>query len=67
MFNAYDIMNLHYIPVAYLIDGLNSIGVPDAENVVKTRYKDTLEEGQVNKVTFLYVMEEEHKWQGFSN
>lgn len=61
MFNAYDIMHLHYIPTSYLIDGLNSIGVPDAEQLVKTKYKDSIEEGQVNKVTFLYVMEEEHK------
>jgi len=61
MFSAYDIMNLHYIPVGYLIDGLRAIGVPDAEGLVKSRYKEVIEEGQVNKVTFLYVMEEEHK------
>lgn len=45
MFNAYDIMNLHYIPTSYLIDGLNSIGVPDAEQLVKTKYMDSIEEG----------------------
>jgi len=45
MFNAYDIMHLHYIPTSYLIDGLNSIGVPDAEQLVKTKYKDSIEEG----------------------
>ena len=54
-------MNLHYIPVAYLIDGLKAIGVPNPEELVKIKYKEVVEEGQVNKVTFLYVMEEEHK------
>lgn len=67
MFNAYDMMNLHYIPVSYLIDGLKAIGVPNPDQLVQTKYKEVVEEGQVNKVTFLYVMEEEHKRKGFSN
>ena len=45
MFSAYDIMNLHYIPVSYLIDGLKAIGVPDAQGLVETRYKEVIEEG----------------------
>ncbi len=61
MFIAYDMMNLHYIPVCYLIDGRKAMGVDKAEEIVNSKYKEVIEEGQVNKVTFLYVMEEEHK------
>lgn len=45
MFNAYDMMNLHYIPVAYLVDGLRAIGVPNPDTLVSTKYKEVVEEG----------------------
>jgi len=45
MFIAYDMMNLHYIPVCYLIDGLRAIGVANAEEIVNTKYKEVIEEG----------------------
>jgi hypothetical protein len=45
MFHAYDIMNLHYIPVSYLIDGLRAIGVSNPEELVTQKYKEVIEEG----------------------
>ncbi len=66
IFQTYDVMNLHHVPIAYLIDALTACGVPDAEELVATKYKDNQEEGHVNKVTFLYILEEEHKRHGFA-
>ena len=58
-------MNLHHIPIAYLIDALSACGVPEAEKLVNEKYKDSVEEGFVNKVTFLYILEDEHRRFGF--
>ena len=59
-------LNLQHVPVAYLVDALTACGVPEAEELVQSKYKDLVEEGHVNKVTFLYILEDEHKRHGFS-
>jgi hypothetical protein len=67
MFQTYDVLNLHHIPTTYLIDALTSCGVPEAEALVNEKYADAVEEGHVNKVTFLYILKEEHKRYGFTD
>lgn len=67
LFNTYDIMDLKHISVNYLIDALTAVGVPNAQQLVEEKYKDSVDDGHVNKVTFLYVLEEEHKLHGYSN
>ena len=54
------------MPVAYLVDALRAVGVPESDELVKNKYKDLIEEGHVNKVTFLYILEDEHRRHGFS-
>lgn len=65
IFRAYDISNVQYVPTQYLIEALKSLGVQGAEELIRRKYPDTLEDGHVNKVTFLYIVEEEHKLKGF--
>ena len=66
LFDTYDVLNVHHIPVSYMIDVLGVCGVPDARKLIETKYPEILEEGHVNKVTFLYIIEEEHRGSGFA-
>jgi hypothetical protein len=66
IFQTYDVLKLNHVPIDYLIDALTACGVPEAQTLVETKYKDNYEEGHVNKVTFLYILEEEHRRYGFS-
>ena len=45
--------------MSYLEEGLTAIGVPNAKQVLE-KYKDAVDDEHINKITFLYVMEEEH-------
>uniref|UniRef100_A0A7S3NBV2 Uncharacterized protein n=1 Tax=Euplotes harpa TaxID=151035 RepID=A0A7S3NBV2_9SPIT len=65
LFDTYDVLNVHNIPVSYMIEVLDVCGVPDARKLVETKYPEVAEEGHVNKVTFLYIIEEEHRSKGF--
>ena len=51
--------NVGHIHVSYLAEGLKAIGVPNPQLVLE-KYKDAVDDEFVNKITFLYVMEEEH-------
>ena len=66
LFDTYDVLGVHHIPVSYMIDALAVAGVPEAQKLVEEKYSDVLEEGHVNKVTFLYIIEEEHRKAGFA-
>mmetsp|Transcript_17899 Transcript_17899/g.20673 ORF Transcript_17899/g.20673 Transcript_17899/m.20673 type:complete len:91 (+) Transcript_17899:250-522(+) len=66
LFDTYDVLHLHNISVKYLIDALDFCGVPDASKVIAEKYPEVMEEGTVNKVTFLYIIEEEHRGLGFA-
>ena len=43
------------------------VGVEDAEEVVKARYEELIEDDYINKVSFCFVLETEHKRLGFQN
>ena len=42
------------------------VGVEDAHKVLADRYWDLVQDNTVNKVSFVYVLQEEHKRSGFS-
>mmetsp|Transcript_15199 Transcript_15199/g.16915 ORF Transcript_15199/g.16915 Transcript_15199/m.16915 type:complete len:176 (+) Transcript_15199:3-530(+) len=66
LFDTYDVLGVHHIPVSYMVDALAVVGVPEAKQLVEIKYPEILEEGHVNKVTFLYIIEEEHRKSGFA-
>ena len=43
------------------------VGVEDAEEVVQSRYEELIEDDNINKVSFVFVLETEHKRLGFQN
>ena len=45
---------------------LHVVGVENGMDVIKHRYPELVQEETINKVTFVYVLEEEHKRVGFS-
>ena len=66
LFDTYDVLGVHHIPVNYMIDALAVCGVPDSKKLIETKYPEIVEEAHVNKVTFLYIIEEEHRNAGFA-
>jgi hypothetical protein len=42
------------------------VGVEDADRIIKEHYPELVQESYINKVTFVYVLEEEHRRLGFS-
>ena len=42
------------------------VGIEDSEKVLQERYPELVNDETVNKVTFVYVLEEEHKRVGYS-
>ena len=42
------------------------VGCEEAKTVLNERYQEILSEETVNKVSFIFVLAEEHKRQGFS-
>ena len=44
---------------------LKMVGVEDSEAVVNERYLELIEEDTINKVSFVFVLETEHRRLGF--
>ena len=66
IFESYDVLGIQTVPVAYLEQALEMVGVEDAKSVLNERYADLIQDNTVNKVSFVYVLQEEHKRSGFS-
>jgi len=66
IFDAYDVLGIQTVPIAYLSQALSAVGVENGQQIIKERYPELTQEDYVNKVTFVYVIEEEHKRLGFS-
>ncbi len=49
-----------------LLIALHVVGVENGQKVITDRYPELVQEETINKVTFVYVLEEEHKRVGFS-
>ena len=55
------------IPKSYLYHALQMVGVENAEALVQERYEELVEDDTINKVSFVFVLETEHRRQGFQN
>ena len=42
------------------------VGIENGASIIRDRYPELVNEESINKVTFVYVLEEEHKRVGFS-
>ncbi len=54
------------MPIAYLAQALTAVGVENSDAIIKDHYPELVSEQYINKVTFVYVCEEEHRRLGFS-
>ena len=52
---------MQVVPKEYLYHALKMVGVEDAEELVSTRYSELMDEDTINKVSFVFVLETEHK------
>ena len=66
IFDSYDILNIQTVPIAYLCQALQVVGVENAEKILLERYPELCKEEYVNKVSFVYVLQEEHNRLGYS-
>ena len=67
IFDSYDVLNIQQIPKSYLAHALKIVGVDQAEKVIAERYSDLVEDDTINKVSFVFVLDQEHKRLGFLN
>ena len=66
IFDSYDVLGVQMVPVMYLEHALKMVGVDNAPAVLEERYSEIIAEETVNKVSFVFVLAEEHKRSGFS-
>jgi hypothetical protein len=66
IFDSYDVLGIQTVPISYLGQALQAVGVENGEGIIKERYPELEHEDYINKVTFVYVLEEEHRRVGFS-
>ena len=66
IFDSYDVLGIQTVPISYLSQALGAVGVENGRQILKERYPELEAEDYVNKVTFVYVLEEEHRRLGFS-
>ena len=67
IFASYDVLQIQQIPVAYLYHALKIVGVDQAEQIISSRYQNMLEDDTINKVSFVFILEQEHRRNGFLN
>ena len=60
-------LQIQQIPVSYLFHALKIVGVDQAEEIVSERYASMLEDETINKVSFVFILEQEHRRNGFLN
>ena len=65
IFDSYDVLGIQTIPKSYLFHALKTVGVEESDEVVQQRYAELLDEDTVNKVSFVFVLDQEHRRQGF--
>ena len=66
IFDSYDVLGVQTVPVMYLEHALKMVGIDNAKSVLQERYSEILAEDTVNKVSFVFVLAEEHKRSGFT-
>ena len=66
IFDSYDILNIQSVPLSYLCQALKVVGVENAQQILLDRYPELCKEEYVNKVSFVFVLQEEHNRLGYS-
>ena len=54
------------MPLSYLAQALKVVGVENADQILRERYPELCKEEYVNKVSFVFVLQEEHNRLGYS-
>ena len=65
IFDSYDVLNIGSIPKSYLFHALKTVGVEESEEIMQQRYSELLDEETINKVSFVFVLDSEHRRLGF--
>ena len=60
-------LQIQQIPVNYLEHALKLVGVDLAREIIEERYENMLEDDTINKVSFVFILEQEHRRNGFLN
>ena len=66
MFDSYDVLGIQTIPRSYLEHALKMVGCDNAAHILQERYSEVMAEETINKVSFVFILAEEHKRTGFS-
>lgn len=66
IFDSYDVLGIQTIPRLYLEHALKMVGCDDATAILNERYSEVMAEETINKVSFVFILAEEHKRTGFS-
>ena len=61
IFDSYDVLGIQTIPKSYLFHALRTVGVEDSDEIVASRYSELLDEDTINKVSFVFVLDQEHR------
>ena len=56
VFDSYDVLGIQSVPITYLAQALQVVGVENAQEVLVTRYPELVKEEYVNKVSFVFVL-----------
>ena len=56
IFDSYDVLGIQSVPLSYLCQALNVVGVQDAAKILHERYPELCKEEYVNKVSFVFVL-----------
>ena len=60
------VLGIQSVPLSYLCQALQVVGVENAQEILMTRYPELCKEEYVNKVSFVFVLQEEHHRLGYS-
>ena len=66
IFESYDVLGIQTVSVMYLEHALKMVGIENAREILMERYSEIMEEDTLNKVSFVFVLAEEHKRAGFT-
>lgn len=66
IFESYDVLGVQTVPLKYLEQAMAMVGCENASACLAERYPEIVADGTVNKVSFVFVLQEEHKRAGFS-
>ena len=66
IFDSYEVLGVQTVPCKYLEHALKMVGIENAASILQERYTEIMAEETVNKVSFVFVLSEEHKRAGFT-